>query len=713
MKRRLIAMIVSFALIAILIPSVILVAYFVTVKPYDDVDGTRYLIKLSDGEYALYTKSGEILEYDTLYSCYVTSAGTLVKVDANTGASEVIAAVDTVGLEEVGFNTRILLFPRVKKENIRSIEMTNSSGTYTFVRYNLEKDKIDDTSDFIIESAPFALYDQELFATFYSHAAYTLSTMKIYDPIHDERGEFSEYGLVPETRVNEDGEEYQYVPAHYILTDTSGNRHKVIIGDELVTGTGYYVQYVALDGEQETKRDAVYVLSSAIADTLLQPVETLATPSLVYPMTISNFFDVDNFTIYKKGSASPIVGFSYSDISGRENTINASRLYKFTAGDFTGYSPNHDNMFNTMEKLYNMSFAGVKKLCPNDDDFKKYGLAEVVDNGNGGVTVKHTSEYTISFDFDVTDSSGAVVSTVRHLIEVSAKDVETGNYYAYSSFYDAKTGKSLYAYDMIVEVEGHSFDFLEWDSYKWINDRYMDLNIAFCDKIKIEAPDYTAEFDLDNSKSDQSQKISSELLEVIASDSKGNSIKTFSTLTVPDKNGNFWTITPTNITAVNSQGSPLTITDAYYAFNKMDKQVVVIPQHIPCYDGSRVDVYADEVVVTDPSGNRTVYVRYATDLFRRFYSSLIISNVENAYVMSAEEEAALIADPEKLLMTITITDTDGNDKVYKFYSLTSRKAYLTVNGTGGFYVLTNKVEKYVNDAQKFFALELIDYTAKD
>ena len=140
---------------------------------------------------------------------------------------------------------------------------------------------------------------------------------------------------------------------------------------------------------------------------------------------------------------------------------------------------------------------------------------------------------------------------------------------------------------------------------------------------------------------------------------------------------------------------------------------MVIPKHIPCYDGSRVDVYANEVVVTDPAGNKTTYVRYATDLFRRFHSSLIISGVEDAYVMSAEEEAALIADPEKLIMTITITDIDDNEKVYKFYSLTSRKAYITVNGTGGFYVLTNKVNKYANDAQRFFALELIDEAAKN
>lgn len=712
MKRRVIAIIISAVLIAILVPTLIFVSYFVNVKPFYDVDETKYLIKRSGEEYALYTEDGEILDYDTIYSCYVTDIGTLVEIDAETGDYNIIAAVDTEGLEELGFNKRIMLFPRIVKEKIRSIQMTNNSGSYTFVRYNIEKDKIDDSSDFIIAEAPFAQYDQELFATFYSHAAYTLSTRKIDDPIHDELGEFSEYGLVPEIRVDDEGEEYEYTPAHYVITDTSGQRHKVIIGDELVTGEGYYVQYVALDGETETKRDAVYVLNSAIADTLLQPVESLASPAIVYPMTINTFFDVENFTIYKRGSADPVVGFSFISIADRLNTVNSSRLYTFTAGDFDGYTPHHDNMFDTMQNLYQPSFAGVKKLAPTDEDFKKYGLAEVVVDEDGNEKLNHISEYTISFNFDVTDSGET--ATIQHIIEISAKDKETGNYYAYSTFYNADTGKYLYSYDMIVEVEGHTFNFLEWNPYKWINNQYMDINIAFCKKITIDSADgYYAEFNLDNSKSTQGENISSDKIEISAKDSNGNSINTFSTLTVMDKNGIFWTVTQSNITAVNSAGNKVTITDSYYAFNKLKKQVVVIPKHIPCYDGSRVDVYADEVVVTDPAGNKTTYVRYATDLFRRFYTSMIISSVEDAYVMSAEEEAALTADPEKLIMTVTITDIDGNDKVYKFYSLTSRKAYVTVNGTGGFYVLTNRVNKYANDAQKFFALELIDESAKN
>ena len=50
--------------------------------------------------------------------------------------------------------------------------------------------------------------------------------------------------------------------------------------------------------------------------------------------------------------------------------------------------------------------------------------------------------------------------------------------------------------------------------------------------------------------------------------------------------------------------------------------------------------------------------------------------------------------------------------VYKFYRISSRKAYITVNGNGGFYVYSSRVEKFITDAQRFFNKEIIDPTAK-
>ena len=139
-------------------------------------------------------------------------------------------------------------------------------------------------------------------------------------------------------------------------------------------------------------------------------------------------------------------------------------------------------------------------------------------------------------------------------------------------------------------------------------------------------------------------------------------------------------------------------------------QVRVVSGYINCADGSHVYVSANEVRVVTGSGE-TRYVRYDTSLFRRFYQTLLYASISDSYEMSNEEEARIVTD-ENLLLTMEIVDTTGEVKTYKFYKLTSRKAYITINGNGGFYVLNDRIEKFVTDAQKFFANEVITATSK-
>ena len=55
----------------------------------------------------------------------------------------------------------------------------------------------------------------------------------------------------------------------------------------------------------------------------------------------------------------------------------------------------------------------------------------------------------------------------------------------------------------------------------------------------------------------------------------------------------------------------------------------------------------------------------------------------------------------------TLLDSEGREKTYRFYSLTSRKAYITINGNGGFYVQADRMERIISDVQKFFANQKI------
>ena len=721
MQRRKTAIIALIVAIALLIPSAVFVSFLVKTYPYYDTDGTKYWLKYRSGEFALYDTDGNKLSKDPEYGYFVTDIGTLVSVDASSGEVKEIIIPDTEygEVNNEDYPTRLMIFPHLTKDKIVSIDVVNSEGSFTFHRYNVETETVDAKCEFIIKEAPFATFDQQKFATLYVDAGYTIVSQKIQDPIKDEAsGEYYEYGLAPETRVDEDGNEYEYTPAYFIVTDVDGNRHKIVVGDELVDGSGYYVQYVDISGETEVKRDAVYVLGTTVGSTMLVPVEDFVSPTLVYPMTLNTYLTVRNFLVTQRDDTQgdgrrDLVGFSFIPEEDRKGTILENFNYRFGTDTFGGYVPDPDNVQTCLDNIYMTDFEDVVKLAPSNEDLVKYGLAAESIDAEGNKTYEYESEYSISFDYDVLDEDENYLTTLREVVFISEPN-EKGNYYAYTLVYDgtSDTNEFLYTFDMIVEVKGYALDFLTWDAHRWINGRFMSLSIPYCEEIRVEAPSYWAQFVLDNSESVQTEKANTNNLKVIASSSKGDNFTTFSGISAVDRSGNVWTVTPSDIKVVSATGTELEIGNAYYVKNALDRNVKVLTAPIICNDGSTVEVNGDTVVVTDPGGKSTTYLRYGTTLFRNLYETFIVTDIEGSYEMSEEEENALTSDESKLLMTISIKNTEGEVNVYKFYRLTSRKAYLTINGNGGFYVNSSRVQKILNDVERFMENEPIDHTSK-
>ena len=748
MKQRRNAIIIAAIIVVVLAVALAFVLDFARTEAIEDpVDGSTYYIRYKNKEYKLFDEDKKTVRpTDDAYGYYVMKSGTLVEIDAETGAYDVIVVdMPTEGNETIEYFSRYLMFPHFQRASIRQIEVHNAGGSYTFYRYNVEDGEIDDKADFKIKGSPLTLFDGQKFSSLCVNAGYTISKMKIADPIKDENGEYTEYGLAPQIRplydeetgdpvmmydkdgnpvLDENGKHkqqtYEYTPAYFILTDTDGNKYKVIIGDKLVDGTGYYAQYVDMLTGEEIKRDAVYVLDTSYGDTVLMDVEYYVAPLLTHPLSLNNFFDVEDFFIFEKNPAATgaddmykaTVGFTYIDIGDRENTIYASEPFVFSGYELDGYGVSNDNIYTCLESFYEPAFVKVCKLSPEDKDLVKYGLSSIEgydDKGNPIYVI--SAKNIISFNFDITDDDGNFVETVNYMIYVSDFN-EDGNRYAFTEVYevdsDGKAGDLLYTLDMIIEVEEYTFAFLEWDSYDWINDNYVQLNIAFCDKITVSAKDYFAQFTIDNSKSDMSEQISSSNISIHATDSAGNDRVTFSGLTVTDINGNVWEIGATTVKCYNSKGTELKITASHYETNSIGNNARVLEKYIECSDGSKVYVTADEVRVDALSPDKSVvYNRFDTNLFRQFYQTLLNSRIANSYHLTDEEEKALLEDESKLMLTMTVLDSEGREKTYRFYSLTSRKAYITINGNGGFYVQADRAERIVSDVQKFFANQKI------
>ncbi len=726
LARRRRAIIIFSVIAIVLIAAAVTINHFVRVTPFTDVDGTEYFVIRKAGKYGLYDKDGNKLEAADEYSYFVTPAGTLVDVDADTGRTQIIAQVDTENGEANSERNQLLLFPKLGQKQISSIKVSNSNGEFTFLRYDVENTRPDNSFDFVIEEAPLVSFDKQLFSELYVYAGYAISENKIKDPIKDANGEYSEYGLVPEDRIDEEGNPYRYEPAYYIITDMDGKSHKVIIGDKLVTGSGYYVQYVALTDSGESKRDAVYVFDDAAENTLLAPIEKFVTPQVLHQMSANDYIDVEDFSILKYSengkSSEEIINFTFVPLEEREGTIRANKPFVFNNKALANYNPDATRLSQTLYNLYQTSFEGVCKLAPGEEDFVKYGLGKFETktdvDGNETQEFSYAPKYVVSFYYDITDEKSGAKKTIKQMMYVSDAN-EAGNYYAHTFVYEgypdgSKEEKFLYVHDMIAEVSAHSFDFLSWKQSKWISSTYVDEDIAFIDTIDIISPNYSANFKLDNSDTEQNgEQVSSNLLTVTANDSAGHDFKTFGGLTVADKNGYIWTISPSDIKIMNKNGETVSIDATYYAYNALGRKVKCVNGAISCADGTQVKITPDTVEVTLPNGAKQSLVRFSTTLFRQFYETLLVATIVDTYELSEAEEAALIADESKLIMTMKLKDTEGQVKELKFYRLTARKAYLTVNGEGGFYVMTDRVEKILGDAQKFFNNIPIDPMSKN
>ena len=750
LRRRVIAILVSVIAIALLAVAMVFVLRYADVTDVPDKDGTMYYIRKADGVYALYDKDGNRIVPEEQFGYYKTALGTLIDVDEKTGAYEIVALVDTEYTEEYALNTQVLMFPSVSKQEILSIEVHNDKGTFTFCRYNFETGKFDATGDFIIRGAPMTMYDPDLFARMYVSAGYTMTTEKVMELTEDgtkippikrnEKGEicthtepcdcdYREYGLAPCTRYDEEGNAYDYEPAYYILTDIHGNRHKVLVGDMLVDQSGYYVQYVELDGKKETKRDAVYVVDTDMGTTMLAAIEDYVDPTLAYPMTSTTYFDVQDFTIGQlKESVSDVadeqyenvISFSYIDLELRENNLLVNFPYEFNL-NLKGYLPDGLKMESALRNIYDPEYVKVCKLLPSSQDLIDYGFYRSVKDADGKEILVSSAPYTITFKHDLTDDNGKGTKTLHELILIS-KNEENGNYYTYTIVNEVTESgeyEFLYSYDTILEISRHSLEFLTWDTYEWITDNFIQFDLAFIDSIKLESPSYSAFFDADNSKSDITESVNANNMSVTASDSTGKTMQTVGMLTFVDTYGSTWVITPTEILAYDAQGNPRTLASGvgYYAYNLADRQALCLKNgnYITCSD-KIVEVGPNTVYIKYHNGKEETLARYGTHVFFDFYMTMQYASIIDDYPLTKNEEAALVGNPDRFVASITLTtkDTDGttDTNVYSFYRISAHKAYITINGRGGFCVKMNRVNKFITDAQKCMNLEVIDPNAK-
>ncbi len=713
----------------------------------------RYTIKRENGAYKLFNRDGDKMELveessytsqvdGIRYEVYIAAAsGNQYLINTETGEYETYAVVDYDASqgESLGGTVkikRVMMFPRVGSENIYSITVKNSEGSYRFYRKNVENTEANATTKYTttmhIEGTEesLATYDPTLFSSLCVSCGYTLTKQKLdlTDPATPRNPDGSvrleDYGLVD--CYDENGE-LVFSPATYTLVTavyaadgscSAGESYTVTIGRQILSKNGYYAM---LEG-----RDAIYIMSSDIGNTILQPIEKLVSPATLYPMSASTFVMVYNFRLgeFEKFDSSVddednirlIAAFDYIDLARRENTIYVSTPYWLSqeVTQMNGYMFSNESVSTVLGNLYEMQYLRCCMLGPKEDaDFEKYGLLENV--------------YMLTFDYDpmVAQGGSEEKDWVENTLLISSL-TEDGTYFVYS-----------YLYDMIVEVDQYYLSFLEWQPSKWYERFFFRNDISYVHNLSITKGETTYEFDFDN-RFTYSFYDNGNGTGTLVDLTKG-------TLSQAADGTYYYTVTKTgakhtvlfmDLTAGRTYRDT---TSGKIVYRSETGIVVEVPDgtrnlHIYCpqYEGEngshRVDYTIEDTQQTDTGATKTKTYTVA-DNFRRLYGHLLtacmMGDVSEAdlgmsvkeYIKNNEPTMTIrysLEDKASILNPEYYTENHKAYGVIRFYQYTERKMLLTIemlddpNATpnpldaqGSFHVLSDYVLDLMDLSEDF------------
>lgn len=335
---------------------------------------------------------------------------------------------------EVALGSRLYMFSSLGRDDIQSLTVNNEYGSFTF-------EKGDD--DFVISGHERVNYNKELLATLINVTSNTLSKTKVGSSLSDEKLE--EYGL--------------YEPqASCTIKDKNNNIYRVLFGDRLLTGGGYYCM---LEG-----RRSVYVLGTEIEDTVLVPIENYVTPLLCTGISKDDYYVCDNFTVYKNEEM--LMRLHLLD---KKDQINPDALAENIMDYPTAYYPDSSVYYEIIYSYMNLEGSSCYKLGATAEDMAKVGL----DKPAHRITLDYKN---IKF-------------------ELCFSEVQNGIYYAYSNLYP----------DVINICDASKFEYLEYELIDWIDPYIFHQYITNISNIKISTSDVSADYELYHSLSDDDKEV--------------------------------------------------------------------------------------------------------------------------------------------------------------------------------------------------------------
>lgn len=245
----------------------------------------------------------------------------------------------TFRARDVHISYRPFIYPEIPSDNIKEINVTNPTGSFTVYRDTY-------TNNFIIKGAEKQTYNASYLANFVLQSRYMLSIQKV----ENASSNLSEYGLAPYNN-----------PVCVSVTDTTGKTNTVYVGKSIESG--FYMKH--------KDKPFIYVMDSS-ASVFFSAINDFLNPYLtpVFEENQTNY--AEKFTLNKNGAL-----FIDSSILPEDSRENSSSIHRITyPSDYAVHYMNYYNALSSMSQLTGSEVIeyGVSSKQNKDELFSYYGL---------------------------------------------------------------------------------------------------------------------------------------------------------------------------------------------------------------------------------------------------------------------------------------------------------------------------------------------------
>ncbi len=344
-------------------------------------------------------KSMFLVRYDGAYYAFNPSViiNAILKLDGKTELSanpRPLSGYDLDG-DDVLVSGRPYVFPQMERNDIYMLTVNNSHGQYTIFR---------DGGKFYFGSSRMIEYDEELFAQVTSHCRHCLSLGKMEMP---EGKTWETYGLGGDseptaifsigTKPDKNGEYIQHTvivgnissTGSYYFARYNGGRYKMIDGEGEDSSTSQLLE--------EFSKDCIYLIdASNVEGSYMIPQTDLMKPSVMNAITDTNaiygidnveldFYDIGISGVAKNlSNFNPAPNLSAKDTSAISKVIGDKKYAKSNYASYEGgWSANIDVFAGFSSKDKNQTYieAAVTRK-PTEGNYEvKFGLLKATSDG--------------------------------------------------------------------------------------------------------------------------------------------------------------------------------------------------------------------------------------------------------------------------------------------------------------------------------------------